>query len=187
MRASATMLAACLLGSAAYAQTVTAPPGAQLMPLRVFDATGKLMSGTVAEPDSPGPLALTFRYQSSIGTTQGDTFTLRIQAEPSGPQLRYRWAQLANDVFFFESNDCTGQPYVEAPGPLPGRRLALLDYQSNLLYLSEPDPVIVTRTRHSLRQPLQACVVTGPELFQGVAVDPVLDMDDVFTLTFRVG
>ena len=190
MRIAAVLVAGLLSTSVVEAQTVTVVPGAQSMPLRVFDATGKLMGGTVAEPEWPGlaQIAVTFRYQPPTDDkipTIPDTFTLRIQPEQSLPKFRYRWSQLDTDLFFFETSDCTGQAYVEAGNPMPGRRMALLDTQTNLLYLSAPDPDIVLKSFHSFRVPLQSCTVqTGSML--SVAVDPVIDMDTVFVPTFQV-
>jgi hypothetical protein len=189
MRIVVAVMATSLAAFAVEAQTIRMNPGAQYMPLRMFDATGKLMGGTVADTQAPSfpQLAVTFRYHSPIATASGETFTLRVEPDASGPHLRYRWTQFGSDLFFFESNDCTGQPYVEARNPLPGRRMALLDYEFNVLYLSEPDPAIVTRIYHSFRYPQQACTVNaGPGNFQAVEIAPVIDMDDIFTLPFRV-
>jgi hypothetical protein len=190
MRISAVLLAVSLSASIVEGQTIGVAPGAQSMPLRVFDSNGKLVGGTVAEPQWPDvpQLVITLRYQPPSDDkvpTIPDTFTLRIQPEQSLPKFRYRWSQLDTDVFFFETSDCTGQAYVEAGNPMPGRRMALLDTQTNLLYLSAPDPDIVLKSFHSFRVPLQSCSVqTGSML--SVAVDPVIDMDTVFAPTFEV-
>lgn len=186
MRTSTVLLAVLISTSAVEAQTITPVPGAQFMPLRILDATGKLIGGTVAEPEWPAlpHLAVTLRY-SATGTTTGETFTLRIQPEQSLPKFRYRWSQSETDRFFFETSDCTGQAYVEAGNPMPGRRMALLDTEANLLYLSAPDPNIVFKTHHSLRQPLQSCTVSTGSML-AVAIDPVIDMDTVFVPTFQV-
>ena len=186
MRISAVLLAVLISTSVVEAQTISPVPGAQFMPLRILDATGKLMGGTVPEPEWPDlpQLAVTFRY-SATGSTGGETFTLRIQPEQSLPKFRYRWSQLTTDRFFFETNDCTGQAYVEAGNPMPGRRMALLDTETNLLYLSAPDPNIVPKPYHSFRNPLQSCTVSTGSML-AVAIDPVIDMDDVFVPTFEV-
>jgi hypothetical protein len=157
------------------------------MPLRLLDAAGKLTAGIVAEPDPLEPLAATLLYVPPMSPSHGDSFTLRVQREVSEPKVRYRWAQLPTDRFVFESVDCTGQAYIEVPVSMPGRRFALLDTQTNLLYLSEPDPTVVAKTLHSLRYPLQPCDLdAGTENFLGVAVEPVIDMDDVFTPPFEI-
>jgi hypothetical protein len=186
MRISTALLAGLISTSVAEAQTISVVPGAQFMPLRIVDATGALMGGTVAEPEWPDlpQLAVTFRY-SATGTTRGETFTLRIQPEQSLPKFRYRWSQLETDRFFFDTSDCTGQAYVEAGKPMPGRRMALLDTETNLLYLSAPDPNIAVKTYHSLRHPLQSCTVSTGSML-AVAIDPVIDMDTVFVPTFEV-
>jgi len=186
MRVSAVLLAVLISTSVVEAQTVGPLPGAQLMPLRILDATGKLMGGTVAEPEWPDlqQLAVTFRY-SATGSSVGETFTLRVQPEQSLPKFRYRWSQLTTDRFFFDTSDCTAQAYVEAGNPMPGRRMALLDTETNLLYLSAPDPNIVPKPYHSFRNPLQPCTVSTGSML-AVAINPVIDMDDVFTPPFAI-
>jgi len=186
MRISAALFAGLISTSVVEAQTISPVPGAQYMPLRVVDSTGKLVDGTTAEPEWPDVQQLTgtLRYQATP-ESKGETFTLRIQPEQSLPKFRYRWSQLPNDRFFFETSDCTVQAYVEAGNPLPGRRMALLDTATNLLYLSAPDPDIALKTYHSFRDPFESCTVqTGSML--AVAVDPVIDMDTVFAPTFSV-
>ena len=180
------VLAVGVSASIVEGQTVSALPTARYMPLRVVDAAGKLMAGTTAEPQWPDvqQLTVTLRYQATA-ESKGETFTLRIQPEQSLPKFRYRWSQLPSDQFFFETSDCTGQAYVEAGNPMPGRRMALLDTATNLLYLSAPDPDIVLKSYHSFRFPFQSCTIqTGPML--SVAIDPVIDMDTVFVPTFTV-
>ena len=190
MRTPAVLLAVLMSASIVEAQTVSVAPGAQSMPLRVFDSNGKLVGGTMAVPEWPDvpQLVLTFRYAPPADDkvpTIPDTFTLRIQPEQSLPKFRYRWTQLPNDQFFFETSDCTGQAYVEAGNPMPARRMALLNTETNLLYLSEPDPDIVAKPFHSFRYPFQACTVqTGGML--AVAINPVIDMDTVFDPPFEV-
>ena len=192
MRTVITIFAACLVGSAVQAQTVSVDPSAKYLPLQVFDAKGRLVAGMIADPESPGPtgLAITLRYHSPLEptTTKGDTFSLRIVADASGSHLRYIWFTVnTGDAFYFESTDCTGQAYVRAGNPLPGRRMALLDLESNRLYLSEPDPMSVRRTYHSYRLPLGDCHFRpDPFNIQAVEITPVIDLDDVFTLPFRV-
>lgn len=190
MRISAALVAGLISTSVVEAQTIGPVPGAQYMPLKIVDATGKLMGGTAAEPEWPAlpQLAVTLRYQpptdDKIPTTP-DTFTLRIQPEQSLPKFRYRWSQLETDLFFFETTDCTGQAYVEAGNPMPGRRMALLDTETNVLYLSAPDPNIALKTHHSFRHPLESCIVSTGSML-AVAIDPVIDMDTVFVPTFQV-
>jgi len=193
MRTVVTTFVAIFTASLVHAQTISAHPSAQFMPLRMFDAAGKLMAGVVAIPPT-GPsypkLAVTFRYQPSPAVTKGDSFTLRMQPDGSGPKLRYRWSSEGSDLFFFESIDCTGQPYVDVSmnsSPMPGQRRALLEYETNLLYLSEPDPTIVTRTYHSKRYPGGPCFVNaGPGSLQAIEVYPTVDFDDFFAPPFEV-
>jgi hypothetical protein len=193
MRTVITILAACLVGSVVQAQTVSVDPSAQYMPLQVFDAKGKLVAGAVAEPDwsFPGRLPITLRYHSPLEptTTKGDTFSLRIVADASGSHLRYIWFTVnTGDAFYFESTDCTGQAYLDAGRAIPGRRMALLDHASNpnLLYLSEPDPVVVVREYHSSRPAEYPDCVNQIGNILAAAIAPVIDLDDVFTLPFRV-
>jgi hypothetical protein len=185
MRILLVFLATSLAAGMVEGQTIRVHPSAQYMPLRVFDATGKLMAGTTAENDLNEPMAVTFLY-SPTSTGKGQTFTLRIRAAPSEGHVDYRWAQVLSDTFYFESSDCTGQAYVESPGPMPGRRLALIDSQTNLLYLSEANPTVAAKIYDSLRHPLGSCLETGQQSFLAVAVDPVIDMDDFFTLPFEI-
>jgi hypothetical protein len=184
MRILLVFLATSLVTGVVEAQTVGAHPSARYMPLRVFDATGKLVGGTVGEPDPVQPLAVTLLY-SEPGSS-GDAFTLKVKAPPTDGQVTYVWAQLPSDTFFFETGNCTGQAYVESPGPMPGRRLAILDWQTNVLYLSEPNPTVAAKTYHSLRRPQEPCDVEGPQSFLAVAVDPIVDMDEVFALPFEI-
>ena len=194
MRTIVTTFVAIFTASLVHAQTISAHPSAQFMPLRMFDATGKLMGGVVAIPPT-GPsypeIAVTFRYQPSPAVTKGDTFTLRLVPDGTNfPKLRYRWSSSAFDPFFYESIDCTGQPYVDvstSSEPMPGRRRASLDYETNLLYLSEPDPTIVTRTYHSTRYPGGPCFVNaGPQNFRAIEIYPTVDFDDFFAPPFEV-
>jgi len=55
MRTLLVMLATCLATSVVEGQTVRVHPNAQYMPLRVYDAAGKLMAGTTGEPDPAEP------------------------------------------------------------------------------------------------------------------------------------
>jgi hypothetical protein len=171
--------------TAVEGQTILVHPSARFMPLRVFDATGKLMAGTIGVSDPAEPMAVTFLYQTS--TSRGDSFTLRIKAPLSDGPLGYYWAPLPIDTFYFESDDCSGQPYVESPGLMAGRRVAVPDTATNLLYLSEPKPTVVAAVYQSLRHPLDSCERDlGAQSILAVAVNPVIDMDNAFTQPFEI-
>jgi len=187
MRTMTIVVAAWLAASSTEGQTVIRDSSARTMPLKVYDATGKLMAGVVANPDGANVYyPVTLRY-SPTGVGIGDSFSLAIQADADSGHVRYKWFELATVKLFFASHDCTGQAYVEALNPLGGRRLALLDYETNWLYLSGPDPAIVLQTYHSSKFPQQPCVDAGSGgSFMSVPIDPIVDMDDVFPEPFQV-
>jgi hypothetical protein len=164
------------------AQGVSTIPGAG--PMRVYDATGKFVSSV--EPDNP--LRVILSYAASP-TDKPASFALDLQIDTSGDRVRWRWSETASALFMFESTDCLGQAYADPRQLLPGQRVAMLDYGffSNVLYLSEPDSPVVLRTLGSKRYTGQGCLANeGPFTIRTVPVHPVVDMDEVFTLPFRV-
>jgi hypothetical protein len=166
------------------AQGVSAIPGAG--PMRVYDATGKFVSSV--EPDNP--LRVILSYAASP-TDKAASFALNLQIDTSGDRVRWRWSETVGPYLMYESTDCSGQPYVDPRQLLPGGRLALVDTGvfSNMLYLSEPEPPVVLRTLGSRRYAGQksGCLPnSGPFSMRTVTVHPVVDMDEVFTLPFRV-
>ena len=186
MRTLLVMLATCLATSMVEGQTVRVHPNAQYMPLRVYDAAGKLMAGTTGEPDPSEPLAVTLLYQPTP-FSKGDSFTLRIKVPLSDGPLGYYWAPLPTDTLYFESVDCSGQAHVESPALMPGRRVAVLDIPANLLYLSEPKPTVVPKVFHSQRPPFDSCDGNiGALSILAVAVNPTIDMDGFFTQPFDI-
>jgi hypothetical protein len=166
------------------AQGVSAIAGSG--PMRLYDATGKFVSSI--EPDNPLRVALNYAADPEARPT---SFALNLQIDTTGDRVRWRWSEDIGPYFMYESTDCTGQPYADPRQLLPGRRVALLDTGifSNMLYLSEPDPPVVLRTLGSRRYAGQetGCLPNaGPFSVRTVTVYPIIDMDEVFTLPFRV-
>ncbi|MET0556878.1 MAG: hypothetical protein ABW221_27815 [Vicinamibacteria bacterium] len=174
--------AACPEWGSAQGVSALPPSG----PMRLYDATGKFVSSV--EPDNP--LRVILNYADGP-IDKPSSFALNLQIDTTGDRVRWRWLDSLGPYFMYESTDCSGQPYVDPRQLLPGRRVALLDTGifSNRLYLSEPDPPVVLRTLGSRRYAGQksGCLAnSGPFSMRTVTVQPVADMDDVFTLPFRV-
>jgi len=176
------------VSSSTFAQTIGPGPTAKYQPLRVFDANGKLLGGTVAEQYqySDSFVTVTMVYRASPLLKNGDSVSLQLQPYLPQNPARFRWAELLSQTLYFESTDCTGPSFVSVRELLPGRRFGIVDATDNRLYLTDADPVITAVQSQSRRVTGQGCSQTPQTLGAAAVAQPVLDLDDYFTLPFEV-
>jgi hypothetical protein len=145
--------------------------------IRYFDSTGKLVgylaANTLSYPE------LLFLYNGT------DTFSLALgPANPHLPDNNMAWNRVA--IIWFTEAGCTGRGLVDAASVATKRR-AVVGPADNILYLSEANPVAQLFSISSYRQQGLPCTDVGPFTSTIVAVDPILNLDSLYSLPFHLG
>jgi hypothetical protein len=161
------------------AQVVTAMPRAHLF---VIDANSKLVGyAAVSEPTAGSTISVTIGF-AEAGARKLDSIVLRMIWAPVSGHQRYAWA---DDLAYFEGANCTGPAYRtwSTAGP-SGRRLGTI-MDGNILYVSDPDPGLVTAMVASSKIAHQTCQPYGPTTIQAIAIHPTIGLDTVWQGPFR--
>jgi hypothetical protein len=142
--------------------------------VRYFDSTGKLV-GYLAGNSLEFPQLL-FWYNGT------DTLTLSLASSIYDTTLT--WARVSNVIWFSEAG-CSGQAFVTSDPPVVTTWRAVVAPWDSTLYIGAGGPNVVMVA--SNRGAVDPCQDVTPFPHPVVAINPVLNLDSLYTRPFHIG
>ena len=165
-----------LIALAIFCLVTPALPGQVITPMtqsRLVDSTGRLVSEVIG-------ITGTNEVTAVVRVNNNRRILLRVD--------RFRFLPLSNSGtgqhIYFESVDCTGQPWIVKVNSSFGT-VYRLQGPNQTLYLGDPATLQMITARSERTADL-ACDTVGPFEIQVVAADPVTDLLVEFTPPFVV-